>query len=96
MEQNEGIKKDHCCWCENCEEDAPHETKLCQRHSLYDDIREEIGEAYFTNEMVESLELGRSCIGIEIEPKYIDIIKKRLNWGNSLNPDIEWEFKETN
>ena len=46
--------------------------------------------------MLASLELGRSCIGIEIEPKYIDIAKKRLNWGNSLNPDIEWEFKETN
>ena len=96
MEQNEGIKKDHCCWCENCEEDAPHETKLCQRHSLYDDIREEIGEAYFTNEMVESLESIPIQLLPKIEPKYIDIIKKRLNWGNSLNPEIEWEFKETN
>ena len=46
--------------------------------------------------MLASLELGRSCIGIEREPKYIDITKKRLNWGNSLNPDIEWEFKEDN
>ena len=44
--------------------------------------------------MLASLELGRSCIGIEIEPKYIDIAKKRLNWGNSLNPEIGWEFKE--
>ena len=68
MEQNEEVRKDHCCWCENCEEDAPHETKLCQRHSLYDDIREEIGESYFTDTMVNSLDVvwhtGRR-IGIE-------------------------------
>ena len=46
--------------------------------------------------MLASLELGRSCIGMELEPKYIQIAKQRLNWGNSLNPEIEWEFKETN
>jgi site-specific DNA-methyltransferase (adenine-specific) len=36
----------------------------------------------------------RNCISIEIEPKYIEVCKKRLNWGSSLNPNIEWEFKE--
>jgi len=42
--------------------------------------------------MKACLELNRSCIGIEIEPKYIQITKERLNWGSSLNPDIEWKF----
>ena len=44
--------------------------------------------------MLASLKNGRSCIGIEIEPKYIDICKKRLNWGSSLSDKIEWEFKD--
>jgi DNA modification methylase len=38
--------------------------------------------------------LGRSCIGIEINPEYIEITKKRLNWGSSLSNKIEWEFKD--
>lgn len=38
-------------------------------------------------------DLGRNCIGIEINPKYIELTKKRLNWGCSLSNDIEWEFK---
>jgi DNA modification methylase len=38
-------------------------------------------------------DLKRSCIGIEINPKYIEICKKRLNWGSSLSNNIEWEFK---
>jgi len=31
--------------------------------------------------MLASLNLKRSCIGIEIDLKYIEISKKRLNWG---------------
>lgn len=38
------------------------------------------------------LELNRTCIGIEKEKKYIDMTKKRLNWGSSLNPEIEFEY----
>ncbi len=38
-------------------------------------------------------DLKRNCIGIEINPKYIEIAKKRLNWGSSLSDKIEWEFK---
>jgi DNA modification methylase len=38
--------------------------------------------------------LKRSCIGIEINPEYIEITKKRLNWGSSLSDNIEWEFKD--
>ena len=37
------------------------------------------------------LELNRNCIGVEINPKYINITKKRLNWGHSLG-DVEFEF----
>ncbi|MFH7835213.1 MAG: site-specific DNA-methyltransferase [Candidatus Aenigmatarchaeota archaeon] len=36
-------------------------------------------------------DLKRNCIGIEINPKYIEITKKRLNWGSSLG-NIEFEF----
>jgi len=43
--------------------------------------------------MKACLELKRNCIGIEINPEYIDITKKRLNWGSSLSNKIEWEFK---
>jgi len=43
--------------------------------------------------MEACLKLKRSCIGIEINPEYIDITKKRLNWGSSLLDKIEWEFK---
>jgi DNA modification methylase len=43
--------------------------------------------------MVACRNLKRSCIGIEIEPKYIEITKKRLNWGSSLFDKIEWEFR---
>lgn len=42
--------------------------------------------------MKACLELNRNCIGIEISKKYINIIKKRLNWNSSLNPDIEFEY----
>ena len=42
--------------------------------------------------MKACLELKRNCIGVEINPKYIEITKKRLNWGSSLG-NIEWEFK---
>jgi DNA modification methylase len=63
--------------------------------------------AYFTREndvvldpflgsgttMQASLELKRNCIGIEINPEYIEMAKKRLNWGSRLNDSIEFEFK---
>jgi len=39
------------------------------------------------------LRLKRNCIGIEINPEYIEICKKRLNWGSSLG-NIEFEFKD--
>jgi DNA modification methylase len=42
--------------------------------------------------MIACRNLKRSCIGIEINPEYIEICKKRLNWG-SLSDKIEWEFK---
>lgn len=41
--------------------------------------------------MVACKNLKRNCIGIEINPKYIEIAKKRLNWGSSLG-NIEFEF----
>lgn len=37
-------------------------------------------------------DLGRNCIGIEINPEYIKICKKRLNWGSTLG-NVEFEFK---
>ncbi|MHA1783583.1 MAG: DNA-methyltransferase [Candidatus Helarchaeota archaeon] len=37
------------------------------------------------------LELKRNCIGIEINPEYIKIIKKRLNWGSSLG-NVKFRF----
>jgi site-specific DNA-methyltransferase (adenine-specific) len=43
--------------------------------------------------MVACRDLKRSCIGIEINPEYIEITKRRLNWGSSLTDEIEWEFK---
>ena len=39
------------------------------------------------------LELNRNCIGVEINPEYINITKTRLNWGHSLG-DVEFEFYE--
>jgi DNA modification methylase len=43
--------------------------------------------------MVAALELKRNCIGIEINKEYIEMVKKRLNWGLYLQKDIEWEFR---
>jgi DNA modification methylase len=43
--------------------------------------------------MEAARDLKRNCIGIEIDPKYIEMTKKRLNWGSSLLNDVEWEFK---
>jgi len=45
--------------------------------------------------MKACLELKRNCIGVEIEPKWIETTKKRMNWGSSLSNSIEWEFKKT-
>ena len=42
--------------------------------------------------MKACLELKRNCIGIEINPEYIKMTKKRLNWGSSLG-NVEFEFK---
>lgn len=44
--------------------------------------------------MMASLELGRSCIGIELDPKYVIMTKNRLNWGSSLSEGIEWEYHD--
>ena len=41
--------------------------------------------------MQACLELKRNCIGIEINPKYIQIAKKRLNWGSNLG-NVGFEF----
>lgn len=41
--------------------------------------------------MKACLELKRNCIGIEINPEYIKVIKQRLNWGSSLG-DVKFEF----
>ena len=41
--------------------------------------------------MKACLELKRNCIGIEINPEYIEIAKKRLNWGSSLG-NVEFRF----
>jgi len=41
--------------------------------------------------MKACLELNRNCIGVEIEPKYIQIAKKRLNWNSSLG-SVKFEF----
>ena len=43
--------------------------------------------------MKACLELNRNCIGIEINREYIDIIKKRLNWGSTLE-NVEFEYIE--
>jgi DNA modification methylase len=41
--------------------------------------------------MLAGLHLGRNVIGIEKEKEYIEITKKRLNWGSSLG-DVEFEY----
>jgi len=41
--------------------------------------------------MVACLKSRRNCIGIEINPEYIKVIKQRLNWGSSLG-DVKFEF----
>ena len=46
--------------------------------------------------MKACLELNRDCIGIEIEKRYIDITKKRLNWNSSLNEDIKFKYIDYN
>jgi len=42
--------------------------------------------------LLACLKSRRKGIGIEIEPKYVEVIKKRLNWGSSLR-NVKWEFK---
>lgn len=41
--------------------------------------------------MKACLELNRNCIGIECNPEFIKIVKKRLNWNSSLG-DVLFEF----
>jgi len=41
--------------------------------------------------MKACLELKRNCIGIEINPEFCEIVKKRLNWGYNLG-NVEFEF----
>ena len=38
--------------------------------------------------MVVAKKLGRDCIGVEINEKYIDIIKRRVRWNEGL--DVEY------
>jgi len=45
--------------------------------------------------MKACLELKRNCIGIEINSEYVEIAKKRLNWGSSLG-DVEFKFYKEN
>jgi DNA modification methylase len=35
-------------------------------------------------------DLGRNCIAIEIDLNYIEMIKKRLNWGS--DPNVQYDF----
>ena len=42
--------------------------------------------------MKACLELKRNCIGIEISSEYIKMVKRRLNWGNSLG-NVKFEFR---
>jgi DNA modification methylase len=42
--------------------------------------------------MVVCRNLKRNCIGIEINDNYIEMTKKRLNWGSTLG-NVEFEFK---
>jgi len=42
--------------------------------------------------MLACLQTNRNCIGIEIEPKYVEICKKRLNWGSTLG-DVEFKYE---
>jgi len=45
--------------------------------------------------MLAALNLERNCVGIEIDKKYIDMTKKRLNWNSTLNPEeIKFEYEE--
>jgi len=39
-----------------------------------------------------AMENSRSCIGIELNPNYIEYTKKRLNWGAGLN--IDYDLRE--
>jgi len=39
-----------------------------------------------------AMENSRSCIGIELNPNYIEYTKKRLNWGASFN--VAYHLKE--
>jgi DNA modification methylase len=43
--------------------------------------------------MIACRNLKRNCIGIEINKEYVEVAKKRLNWGSCLSNEIEWEFK---
>jgi len=43
--------------------------------------------------MEACLNLKRNCIGIEKNPKYVDMVKNRLNWDSTLS-NVEFEFFE--
>lgn len=40
--------------------------------------------------MQACLELGRNCVGIERDSKYIEVTKDRLNWGSTLGIGVEF------
>ncbi|MEM3846354.1 MAG: site-specific DNA-methyltransferase, partial [Candidatus Parvarchaeota archaeon] len=37
----------------------------------------------------------RNGIGIEIDPQYIEMTKKRLNWGSVLNDEVVYTYEES-
>ncbi|MEM3264582.1 MAG: site-specific DNA-methyltransferase [Thermoplasmata archaeon] len=44
--------------------------------------------------MLSAKLLNRNCIGIEKVPEYIEIIKQRMDWGNGLDIDYEFEIEK--
>jgi len=44
--------------------------------------------------MVSAKKLQRSCVGCEINSKYIGIIKRNVGWGETGLGDVEYRYKE--
>jgi len=43
--------------------------------------------------MLACLELNRNCIGIEKNPEFIEVCKRRLNWGSCFKK-VNWIFEK--